>query len=182
MANTDTPLGLRPVTGGKAGTTPQLHEYTLATSTTIFQGTPVALDTSGLIVAYLANTTDAQKLVGVASAHRTASQTILVYDDPDQEFEIQSDDNSVTNAGSLRGVNFTMITPTSGNTTNLQSIAELDGSSGLAINTGTTVRPLKGLRFSQEIQNDLTSFTNIKVVVKFNPRNHIYAGEGLGIA
>ena len=68
------------------------HQYRLAASQTILPDQPVRLNTSGLVE--LADATSAD-LLGTSMGKVTSSaegDLIMVYDDPDAEFEIKADD------------------------------------------------------------------------------------------
>lgn len=184
MANTDFPFGLRAITN-QAGTAPQMHEYTAATAGTLYEGQPVAINTTGQVVAYSGTPTGGNRYLGVAVHHRGSSdtaRTLLVYDDPEQEYEVQVDDNSVTLVGDLIGRNFSLTSISSGSGTTLQSKAEVDGSTGSTVAvTANTVHEVKGLRFSSDPQNDLSAVSWQRIIVKFNPGAHIFAAEDAGV-
>jgi len=180
MANTDYAMGLVPVTG-KSGAAPQMHEYTAVTSATIYQGEPLAL-VSGKLIGYGATATHRFTFVGAAAHPRLGTDStnkVLVYDDPDQEFEVQLDSasNGVTGIVGLVGVNFVLLTPTSGSSTTYQSSCELDDSSGGAANCSTTILPFVGLRKAGDSSNSWAS-THTNVIVKCNPENHVWATHG----
>ena len=184
MANTDAPFGLRPIST-QAGTAPQMHTYTVASSVTIYEGQPVALDTSGTANTYTGTAAAGDRLLGAAAyyvAGAATDRTLHVYDDPTQEYEIQVDDNSVTLATALIGRNFSFTNVKSGNGTTLQSQAELDGSTGSTVSYNlTVVHPIKGLRFSSDPENDTSAVSWTKVIVKINPGAHIFAAENAGV-
>jgi hypothetical protein len=181
MANADTPFGFRNISN-EAGTASRIHEYSVAASTTIYPGTPVAINSTGQVIVYnptATNVTMFPRCIGVAAHYRAGTDTsriLAVYDHPDAEFEVQVDDDSVSTVGDLVGQNFTGLNVASGNTTKLQSIAEIDGSTGAVTNITTTPRPYKGLRFSSMPgQTNSTSYP--KIVVKINAKNHLFASQ-----
>lgn len=182
MANKDLPFGFRALTN-QAGTTPQAHEYTSASSVTIYEGGVMMVNTTGQVSLWDGTGTTYQRLLGV-SAHgvkkAATDRQVLIYDDPTQEYEVQIDDKSITTLGGLVGTNFAVISAASGSGTTLQSISEIDGSSGTSTNNSTTPSPFKGMRFSENVQNSKTD-TWTRIIVKMNPKNHVFAGEDLGI-
>lgn len=181
MANKDLPFGFRALRN-EAGTTPSINEYVMASSVTAYEGAIMAVNTTGNVEMFSA-AAQRQRILGAAVHPKTAVDTdrkILVYDDPRQEYEAQIDDNSVTTLGGLIGKNFIAITPASGNGTTLQSISEIDGSSGTSTNNTTVLGVFKGLRFSSSSENTQTS-TFTRIVVKINPENHVFASEGTAV-
>jgi len=184
MANIDFPAGLRAINNGKAGTAPQVNPYTLKASTAVYEGEPMAMNTTGQVVGWTATPTTALRFVGAAVHPLTSStttQSLLIYDDPDQLYEIQMDDNTVTGPGGFVGANFSFVNTTGGNTTTLQSIAELDGSTATSGHTTTVCSPLQGIRVSTDPENDIT-LANARVIVKIHPLYHLFASEQAGIA
>jgi hypothetical protein len=135
MANRDNPNGLRPVRV-KYGTAPEVTEGFVATGNTVYEGQIVVrTGTAGELKPY--NDTDvlAGNIAGVA-AHYLASVTgrenkkLLYYSDPEQRYVIQSDDDSLNTRDDYMDKLFPLTNATTGNTTTLQSKAELDGSAG----------------------------------------------------
>ena len=180
MANLDAPRGYRAVANGVAGTTPRLNAYSVASGAAVFEGDIVALNASALLLPYTTTDALAGDIVGVAAHHGAASATeVLVYDDPAQEYEVQSDDNSLTVVLDYTGLMFKPIIAT-GNTTTLQSKHELDGSSATSIfgTAATNVTPIMVLRKSAAINNDANvSFT--RYIVKINSNAHLFGGGGV---
>ena len=173
MANPDVKNGFRPVRGGSSGKSPRVTPYPLAAATDeIGIGTPVYM-TSGAI--NRAGTTDA--LRGIAAEYKAASAggTILVWDDPEQEFVAQTDDGTgdLTAAANLNK-NCTFVGT---GVTNRQSTAEIDENSG----SSTATLLFKTLRLSKTFhrtaQNAHGEFN--RLVVKIN--NHQLQG-GTGTA
>lgn len=147
MANIDAPVGMRPVKV-EYGTAPKIEKFAVTDSVAIYQGAPVCLADTGLIVAYTNTLAAAGQVVGVASHYVSAAQadrTLLVYTDPGQVFEMQSDDATLTAVTDYRGGLFRFVNPAAGNTTTLQSKAEIDGSSGTSVTgaTSTAVTPIR---------------------------------------
>ena len=179
MANLDAPRGFRAMQN-EAGTAPKLQAFTIATSTTVYEGTPVAINTTGQVVAFsVASTIISKRGIGVAAHYRSASDssgTVAVYTDPHQLYAVQVDDNTLTVIGDVVFRNFAATLLASGNGTTLQSIAEIDGSTGTKVSVpGTTNRPFKAVRFSGNIQNDNSTSWN-EIVVQFNSQYHMGAG------
>jgi len=184
-SNIDAPHGFSPVRN-VAGTAPQLNPYTVAASTTIYEGELVALNTSGLIVD--GNDTDALagNLIGVAAHYQVASGELLVYDDPEQLYAVQADDNSITNLAGYQHLMFDVVTWSGAQTTLLHSIDELDGSSGLTT-VGTdaaTLRPLLCVGKVNSADNAIggtTAESWTQFIVKIAPPCHLNGMGEVGI-
>jgi hypothetical protein len=182
MSNLDTPFGLRAYTN-QAGTAPQMHEYTAASSVTVYEAAPMMINTTGQVSMWDGATTTSKRLIGGSVHGKNKTDTdrkILIYDDPTQEYVAQVDDASVTILGALVGRNFKLVNQASGVGTTLQSIGEIDGNTGTTTVTTTSLAVVKGLRFHDSPDMD-QSTTWTKVVVKFNPYYHIFAGESTGV-
>lgn len=183
MANLDAPKGFKALQN-EAGTAPKLQAFTAKSGVTIYEGTPVSLNTTGQLVAYsVATSTAAKKGLGVAAHYRVGSSagpnTVLVYTDPHQLYEVQSDDNTLTTIGDVVYRNFKATNLSSGSGTTLQSTAEIDGSTGTSVQTitsGTDRRPFKAVGFSRNLQNDNSTSWN-KIIVQFNPSYHMGAND-----
>ncbi len=172
MANLDAPLGFRAVSNGIAGTVPRLTQYAVKASVAIYEGDLVGINSTGQIVAYTATAADAGDIVGVASHPVTAAQSdrnLLVYDDPETNFEAQVDDDTLTNV-SLYLFKYFDIVKTTGNTTTLQSKHEIDGDSGTAAlaagNAVQIVGPSKAI-------NNTENTTYSRYIVRLIPQAHI---------
>lgn len=156
MANLDFPAGFVPVRP-EYGAAPKVEEFTVADTTLIYQYQPVIVNSDGLIAAATHHNLQDGQGIGVA-AHTVSSaasdRTILVYTDPEQEYEMQVDDATLTGAGEAIGRLFRITGIGSGNATTLQSIAEIDGSSGVSItgttNDGTDTAPIRIERVSRQ--------------------------------
>lgn len=176
MANLDAPNGFRAVENGVAGTVPRLRKYTVKASTAIYEGDLVALNSTAQVIAYTTTDAAAGDLIGVAAHPVTSAQTdrnLLVYDDPEQVYEAQSDDNSLT---AVADYLFKFVKPisTTGNTTTLQSKHEIDGSSGTATTgvVATNIAPLQIIGVSGAINNTVNvSFT--RYLCKIVGRAHL---------
>lgn len=125
-ANTDEPRGAWP-----AGRVLGMHTYAKGV-TAIYPGDFVALNSGGLAFTGAAGNTH---LIGVAVDYQAASGTsVLVYDDPDQEYWLQDDGAAATLAATNVGNNFDVVA-TVGNVTMLKSQAELDASDTAGVAT-----------------------------------------------
>lgn len=180
MANVDAPFGLRPVIspGGDNGIQMREYEVDSAYTTAIYEGALVMLAADGTVVLWTAT----NKVLGVAAQYRagaatSANTTMLVYDDPDQQFVIQSDDNTLVDNGDIQGIGFGI--SADANRTNADGTAatglstmELDGASG---GTVSLTKVLYGIRPSRAIDDDVT-LANNKVIVKIAPGAHELSG------
>ncbi len=176
MANLDAPAGFRAVRNSK-GTAPRIEPY-IGAAGNLFEGAIMFLKDTGEVDIYSGTTLGRQAIVGALAAPLATAatdRTVFIYDDPDQEYEVQVDDNSVSLITDLIGANFAAINPTTGNATLLQSKAEIDGSSATTVNNSTTITPFRGLRFGQAPDDDPT-LANNDIVVKINPNNHVFGG------
>lgn len=155
MANSDRPRGAQP-----HGDIKRMAPY--QAGGTVYPGDLVKLDSNGQCV--VAAATDA--CVGVAASYATANGTVMVYDDPQQLFVIQSDGTN-PDAQTDLNLNYKL---TAGTADTLYRISrhELDQSSG-ATNSNY---PLKLLRIEASVGNALGA--NAECVVKIN--NHQLAG------
>jgi hypothetical protein len=187
MANLDAPFGLNAVRG-EYNAAPRLETFTVASSVTVYQGMPVCLNSTGQIIAYTDAAAIAGLVIGVA-AHpvlgAATTRDLQVYTDPDQVYEIQADDNSLTAVANYLGGLFDITNPTSGNSTTLHSIAELDASSFSTVIINNTaaadLRPLRVEGVSKAINNETNvSWTNY--LVRFAPPVHHRGMASIGIA
>ena len=130
MANVDNPRGLKPLRTPGGGDI-RIRKYAANVTTDVFQGDVVQMLASGRVKS-ITTTTGTGAIIGVAANYIDASdsgttQDIWVYDDPDQEFEIQDDGDGATPSAAVVGATFSMIV-TIGNTTSGYSKQELDAS------------------------------------------------------
>ncbi len=175
MANSDSPLGFRPVEGN--GTTARMRRYQVAAAYTeeigqfslvkIVLGYAERWDTVGAT---------AKEILGSA-VHNVQSTGALryvwVYDDPDQTFIAQMDDNSQTTELEYIGNCFA---PTS-----LTVVGSATGISGQEIDGGTegnasTTNFIQTIGISRRLDNDVTA-ANTKVHCKIIPLAHVYGVE-----
>lgn len=161
MANTDTPVGARPVGSVRA------NPY--QAGGTIYPGDFVKLDANGQVVAASAS----NALCGVALSYATSGQDVLVADDPDQRFICQVDDNTIDAQTDLN-LNYN-ITATAGNTSYKISRMEVDGSTGA---TDSTL-PVRVLKLYQEVGNALGAAALVEIKINNHQLNGGGSGEGV---
>lgn len=162
MANKDIVEGLKPY-----GNALRTRPYTA--SGTIYKGDPVKLKGDGGVEV----ATAADACVGVAAQYAVATDTVLIWDHPDQEFECQADDASIDAATDMNQ-NYQFVFGTA-STLYRRSGVEIDGDSG-ATNSNYQA---KVLRLKPQVANALGA--NCVVICKLN--NHqLAAGTGtLGV-
>lgn len=172
MANLDSPFGFRPINNGTAGTAPRLTKYSVKASTAIYEGDLVGINTTGAIIGYTTTDADAGDIVGVAAHHVAAAATdrsLLVYDDPEQLFEAQADDNSLTAVGDYLFKYFAAV-KTTGNTTTLQSKHEIDGNTATATLAANNVVQVVGRSLAIDNTSNV-SYT--RYICRIIPQAHI---------
>lgn len=174
-SNVDAPRGLRAVRG-KSNAAPQLETFEATAAIEIGEGQIVCLAATGLLVSYTDALALAGGVIGVAAHYLAAAavagsaREVQVYTDPDQVYEVQADDSTITDVAGFRGAFFDVLNPISINTTLETSLTELDGSSASA-NVGTStgnLRPLRCDGIARGIENHLgasISWTKFKVVL-----------------
>jgi hypothetical protein len=173
MANIDWPAGLRPVRNGKAGTAPRITKYTRSTTGALYEGAPCYLASTGPAVA--AQTTMDPAVLGAVAAYVGASDTeVFVYDDPDQEYEIQGD-SAVTTPIAIIGQYCNPLNPTTGNATTLQSKCELDTSEATSVQGDGDIFQI--VRLVDEESND-QDVANAKWIVKISEASHVFTSGG----
>lgn len=182
MANPNSPFGFR-LHRNQNGDFPRIRPYT-GTSAAIGAGAILKLDTSGTVSVWNGtNTTDRNRLIGMAVTPKAASATdatVYVADSPHEEFVVQLDDKSVTNIGGLVGRFFPGVNMASRNSTLNQSIAAIDASAGTSVNNSTTLAVFQGLKFYGEVGNVATQ-SYAQIVVRINPINHILGNATVGV-
>lgn len=152
MANRDEVTGFRPY-----GNALRLRPY--VASAEIFPGSAVKQEAGGRVSEAAAT----NALCGVAATYASgAGVTVMVWDDPDQEFIGQSDDATIAAQTDL-GLNYS-ITVAAGNATYKRSGMEIDGSTGAT----TATLECKVLRLLPAVDNAFGA--NCKVIFKIN--NH----------
>ena len=163
MANIDTPVGARPYEGA-------LRCTPYESGGTVYPGDIVKLNSSGKVVVGTAGAA----ALGVAATYASATdKEIMVWDHPDQKFEIQ-DDGSATLSQASVGLNFDILA-TAGDSSYIRSRMELAANSGA---TTPSTLPLRLLGFGREANSD-TSTVNMKCVVLIN--NHQLAEPSVGV-
>lgn len=173
MANLDAPMGFNPIRNPHGNTVPS-DPYTVTASQAVAPGTIVYLTAAGTVQAYTGTTTGRAQILGAAVGSVSASATdrvVEVANDPNQEFEVQTDDNTVTALTDFIGANFAGTNLATVNTTLIQSRGEIDASSVTSVNNTTTIRPFKALRASSAPDDDIT-LANNGLIVKINASNH----------
>jgi hypothetical protein len=152
MANADKPVGAVPY-----GKTCSLQRY--VAGGTIYPGDFVKIGNDGKVVVASAS----NALLGVAASYAVASGDVMVYDDPEQKFVIQSDDATEPAAQTAVGLNFNIVA-TAGDSSYKASRMELDGNTGAT----SSVLPLRLIELA--IAPDNAFGAQAKCVVKIN--NH----------
>lgn len=182
--NINAPMGLRAVRG-EYNSAPKLETFTAAVGQTFYEGQIVCISASGVLMPYTDARALAGGIIGVIAHYMPSSATdreCQVYSDPNQVFEIQADDSSISAVSGYRGALFDVVNPTTGNTTTLQSKTELDASSAtvMAGTNAATLRPLRVENVSKQIDNvQNVSFT--RYLVRFIPPVHHRGMGSVGI-
>lgn len=174
MANIDQQLGLRPIRS-PYGTVPRITQYTRSTTGVIYEGAVLSKLSTGPVVYNGTTAAQGYNILGVAAHYVAADETkLLVYDHPDQEYVVQGDANNITTAANLLEATSkycNLVSNTVGNTTTLQSKAELDTSEVTGVAAAHDVVQL--VRFHTDPSNDVTAI-NEKWVVKLVPNVQIW--------
>lgn len=160
MANADRPKGFRP-----AGRVRSSKSY--VAGGTVYPGDAVKMSNAGVIVA--ASASDA--LMGVAANYATSGVAVTVWDDPDQEFEVQADEAEV-DAQTDVGLNYNIVA-TAGSSAYKMSRMELDSSTQA---TDSTL-PLRLVGIVRAADN--AGGANARCRVKINVHQLRQASEGL---
>lgn len=191
MAQLDFPSGLRALRNVN-GSAPRVQVMDCVT-TVLYDGALALLSSTGLVSMPTASTMTsalAKKIVGVFAQGKAAGAAscegskskVLVYTDPQQLYEIQSDDATVsTLAKSIGGV-FPLVATSAnaGNTTTLRSTSEIDGSAVAAtVFSNTTNTEFLQCIAIKKVIDDVANASWRKLVVKISPKAHIYEA-GLG--
>ena len=191
MGNIDAPRGFRAVKN-EAGTAPRLTPYEAADSINIFDGEILALSTGGQAVSYTDTLAIEGQLIGVAAhfvaAAETDDRTVMVYDDPMQEYAVQADGADITALTDYRFKLFDVTSPKTGNTTLLTSTSELDASSASSLVATATldaagIRPLLCLDKIRSRENEIGSgITWTQFKIKIAPPCHVSGMAKVGLA
>lgn len=156
MANLDQPRGAMPVEGAK-----RVRPY--KAGATIYPGDFLHMEADGLV-----DPADASEAIcGVAASYATSGNEVLVYDDPDQLFAVQSDSADI-DAQTDINLNYNIVA-TAGDSTYRRSKHELDGDSGAT----TATLPLKLLAIQPRPDNALGASVDCVVAVN----NHQLKGS-----
>jgi hypothetical protein len=128
MANVNNPRGLIAIRGSNGGE-PRQRKYLANVTTDIFKGDVVQMQANGRIKT-ITTTTGTGAVLGVANnrikhGDSSSPQEVWVYDDPDQEFEIQDDGVGATPSQADVGATYPLVL-TTGNTTTGISKHQLD--------------------------------------------------------
>lgn len=162
LAIKDEPRGFKP--WGRILST---HEYAATASATIAPGDLVKMSPTGLVLAASAGST---QIVGVAASwKKSTGNTVLVYDDPDQQYTVQDDGSGttvlVTTHIGLSGD----ILATAANGTLLKSQHELDRDTAYAT-TSAQIRIL-----------GIVSATGANSLLRVNINEHAFAKKTTGV-
>ena len=176
MANIDAPRGLRAIRG-EYNAAPKLETYLSKAGDVVGAGQILCIAATGRVISYTDALGVAGNVIGVAAHYVAAAATatgpipreVQVYTDPEQLYEVQADDATITNIAACIGAFFDVVNPATQNVTLQTSLTELDGSSARA-NVGTgadTLSPLRVDSVGKNIQNELlaagTSWTKFNV-------------------
>lgn len=183
MANVDDPNGLTPVSGvgGSAGHRVREYKVAAADAKVIGMGDLLIMDdgfAEKTVAADAAWGGADNIIIGVAAQNVAATgveRTVLVYDDPDQVFEVQTDDgNTITTRAGFVGKSFGYLEGTISSVTG-RSGAELDEDSAAAGST-TLIFHCIDVPPTPRNGSDVTAeFT--RLWVKINPSVHFHAME-----
>jgi len=175
LANRDFPSGLRPLRN-QNGSAPMVESLPCVT-TVLYEGALLFLSGGavGKVQMYtssvLITTGLGLQVIGVAAEPKAAGAsktTVLVYTDPQQLYEIQSDDATVDSNSDALGLNFAVVAPNAGNATTGRSISELDGNSAGVVASTSVCRILHVINRKKEIGDAYGA--NVKLVVKLNKK------------
>ena len=167
MANTDRPMGFRPLrhlSGGEI----RAEEYIATTSQNIYKGDVVKLVAGGTVEE--CDAADGVLAMGIAAetvVSASAGATIRVYNDPMIVFGVQTTDSITTAATDIGATGDHLAT--TGNTVTLQSKHEL--------NTLGTNLQFRIVGLVKQVNNAWGEFSEVEVV--FNEHQH---KDGSGVA
>jgi len=179
MANLDGAKGFSPLRS-PYGTEIPVEEFQAVTSVAIYPGQILYMSATGEVNIWSGTATGRTSLLGAAMGYLPATQSdraILVAHSPEQEYEVQVDDGTLTNVGLITGENFGSTNMTAVNATALRSLAEIDGSDSGVTNNSTSIRPFRALRVSRNQEGADLSATWPNIVVKINDINHHYRAD-----
>ena len=182
MSNLDGAKGFSPLRNPYGNEIP-VEEFTAAATNVIYPGQILYQNASGLVRVWTGTATGYQQLVGGAVGAKSAADAdrkILCSHAPDQEYEVQTDDNSVTVVADCVGANFEGTNLSAVSAVRGISLAELDGSTATTINQSTVIAPFRCIRVSRAIEGSDVSASWTRVVVRINAANH-YLSANAGI-
>jgi len=162
MANLDAPRGFIPYKN--AGKTVRIGYYIKTAGEEVFQGDPVKRVAAGTVQTYAPG--DTEPLIGIAARHSLAADTeeLQVYDDPEQEFVVQTDTGTAFAAADI-GLNADSEADHAGSATSGLSGQEIDMSTA---NTTATL-PFKVLGLAPQINSlENAAGVNADILVKIN--------------
>jgi hypothetical protein len=176
MANLDAPHGFVPVQA-PAGNDIPTQEFTVTDSVAVYPGQILYMVAAGTVQAYSGTATGRLALIGAALDYVGASATdrkVGVSVSPDQQYSVQTDDNSIDAIDDCLGANFAGLNLSTANTTKLISSAEIDGSSASITNNSTVNNPFQCVRVMEGAENVLAQ-TYANIVVRIRPENHLFS-------
>lgn len=159
MANSDNPFGFTPVKSPAGNTF--ATEYKSLSGTKIREGDPLVLSNGRVARGNSASAA----YIGIAAAADTSDspstatqRNVLVYDDPDQVFEVQSDSASVTQSATVGG----RFLCTIGSPSTASDLSKAE----LAVLAATSAaQPFLVLGLSQRADNETGSFSTLRVKI-----------------
>ena len=179
MANLDAPHGFTPVQSPHGNDIPT-QEFQCTTGSAVYPGQLMFLADTGLISIWTGTATGVNHIVGAAldyvpSAAAAGNRACGVSIDLNQQYSVQCDDNSITAMTDGLGAGFQIINASTGSSTLLVSLAELDASSATTTNNTTTVSAVQMIRFAAGSENVLAQSYN-DVIVRIRHENHLFGG------
>lgn len=175
MANVDNARGFKPMRVSNGGE-PRMRRYKANVTTDVFQGDVVQMLAAGTVKT-IVTTTGNTFVLGIAAnrvdaSTQATSQDLWVYDDPDQEFEVQDDGEAATPSQAVVGSTFALII-TTGNTTTGLSKHEVDAS---AVGQATT-DPVLVQGFKEGPTFEIGKYASI--IVRLN--RHLFKTNSAGV-
>lgn len=182
MANLDAPHGFTPVQAPQGNDIPT-QEFQATTAVAVYPGQLLYLADTGLVSVWTGTATGYKQIVGAAldyvpAAAAAGNRAVGVAIDPNQQYSVQCDDNSITALTDGLGGGFQIINASTGSATRLVSLAEIDASSSTTVNNSTTISAVQMIRFNEGSENILAQTYN-DVVVRIRYENHLYGSGSL---
>jgi hypothetical protein len=191
MAQADFPRGLQALRNVN-GSAPTVQALDCVT-TVLYEGALAFMSSTGLVrmcTSSVMSSALAKTIVGVfaqgkaagaASAEGSLSK-VLVYTDPNQLYEIQTDDASVSTVAGSIGAVFPMVSgqANTGNATHVRSNMEIDGSGAAAapMDNTTNAEIFQCVAIKKAI-DDAAASSWRKLVVRITPRANVYVAQHL---